>query len=140
MSLDAQTLKDLARRSFATRKIPLLVVVPDAKEPRVSSSVGGQIDISPTLLHLFGLPKPKSMIGTPLFGTGGAVFRGDGSAVEGDRLRLSDGNCRTLGGKGLPAAECDSLARRGDEQLQASWAITQYNLAERLSGERRASR
>ena len=140
LSLDAQTLKDVARRSFATRKIPLLVVVPDAKEPRVFEHVGGQIDISPTLLHLFGVPKPKAMIGTPLFGSGGAVFRGDGSAVAGDRVRFADGNCRTLGGKGLPAADCEGLARRGDQQLQASWAITRYNLAERLSGERRAAR
>ncbi|HVR18950.1 MAG TPA: LTA synthase family protein [Polyangiaceae bacterium] len=140
LSLDARTLKDLARRSLATRKIPLLVVVPGAKEPRVFEQVGGQLDISPTLLHLFGLPKPKAMMGTPLVGKGGAVFRGDGSAVAGDRMRLADGNCRTLAGDSLPAAECDALARRGDEQLQASWAITRYNLAERLSGERRASR
>jgi phosphoglycerol transferase MdoB-like AlkP superfamily enzyme len=140
LSLDAQTVKDLAKRSFATRKIPLMAVLPDAKEGRVFPQVGGQIDISPTLLHLLGLPKPKSMMGNPLLGSGGVVFRGDGSAVEGERLRLPDGNCRTLRGVGLPASDCESLGKRGTEQLQNAWAITQYNLAERLAGERRASR
>jgi phosphoglycerol transferase MdoB-like AlkP superfamily enzyme len=140
LSLDAQTVKDLARRSFATRKVPLFVVLPDAKEPRTFEQVGGQIDISPTLLHLFGVPKPKSMMGKPLVGSGGAVFRGEGSAVEGERYRLADGTCRTLRGQGLPVSECESLGKRGDEQLQASWAITQYNLARRLAGERSASR
>lgn len=140
LSLDAQTVKDLAKRSFATRKIPLFVVLPDAKEPKTFDHVGGQIDTSPTLLHLLGIPVPKSMMGRPLIGSGGAVFRGEGSAVEGDRVRLSDGNCRTLSGKGLPPTDCDALGRRGEEQLRNSWAITQYNLAERLAGERRAAR
>jgi hypothetical protein len=80
------------------------------------------------------------MIGRPLIGTGGAVFRTDGSAVEGERVRLSDGNCRTLSGQGLPATACDDLGRRGEEQLKVSWAITQHNLSERLAGERRAAR
>jgi phosphoglycerol transferase MdoB-like AlkP superfamily enzyme len=140
LSLDAQTIKDLSKRSLATRKIPLFVVLPDAKQGRTFEKVGGQIDISPTLLHLFGVPKPKSMIGQPLFGTGGVVFRHDGSAVEGERLRLSDGNCRTLGGTGLPVVECDGLGKRADQQLDASWTITQYNLADKLSGQRSASR
>jgi lipoteichoic acid synthase len=140
LSLDTQTVKDIAKRSFATRKIPLFVVLPDAKEAKTFDHVGGQLDTSPTILHLLGLPQPKSMMGRPLIGSGGSVFRGEGSAVEGDLVRLSDGNCRTLRGKGLPQADCESLSRRGDEQLQMSWAITQYNLAERLSGERRASR
>jgi hypothetical protein len=140
LSLDAQTMKDVGERTFATRKIPLFVVLPDAKEGRTFDSVGGQIDISPTLLHLLGLPKPKSMIGRPLVGSGGAVFRTDGSAVEGERVRLPDGNCRTLSGKGLPATDCDDLGKRGEEQMQVSWTITQHNLAERLAGERRASR
>jgi phosphoglycerol transferase MdoB-like AlkP superfamily enzyme len=140
LSLDAQTLKDLAVRSFATRKIPFFVVLPDAKEPRTFEQVGGQIDFSPTLLHLLGLPQPTSMMGRPLVGSGGVVFRADGSAVEGDRMRLSDGSCRTLSGKGMPSTACDDLGKRGDEQVQVAWAITQYNLAERLARERSASR
>jgi phosphoglycerol transferase MdoB-like AlkP superfamily enzyme len=140
LSLDAQTLRDVADRNFATRKVPFLVVLPDAKQGRTIDAVGGQIDIAPTLLHLTGLSKPKSMIGRPLFAGGGAVFRADGSAVEGDRLRLPDGNCRTLGGKGLPLAECAGLGKRADEQLKASWTITDHNLAEQLSDELRASR
>jgi phosphoglycerol transferase MdoB-like AlkP superfamily enzyme len=140
LSLDAQTLKDLAVRSFATRKVPFLVVLPDAKEPRTFEQVGGQIDFSPTLLHLLGLPQPKSMMGRPLVGSGGVVFRADGSGVEGERVRLADGNCRTRSGQGLPSTACDDLGRRGEEQMQVAWAITQYNLAERLAGERSASR
>jgi phosphoglycerol transferase MdoB-like AlkP superfamily enzyme len=140
LSLDARTIKDLSKRSHATRKIPLFIVLPDAKQGRTFDRVGGQIDISPTLLHLLGLPKPKSMIGQPLFGTGGAVFRHDGSVVEGERLRLSDGSCRTLSGTALPAQDCDAMGKRGDAQLAASWTITQYNLAQSLAGQRRASR
>ncbi len=140
LSLDAQTMKDVGERTFAARKIPLFVVLPGAKEGRTFDRIGGQIDTSPTLLHLLGVPKAKSMIGQPLIGTGGVVFRSDGSAVEGERVRLPDGNCRTISGKGLPATECDDLGRRGDEQMQVSWTITQHNLAERLAGERRASR
>ncbi len=140
LSLEDQTLKDVSERNFATRKVPLFVVMPDAKEGRVISSVGGQIDIAPTILHLFGLSKPKPMIGKPLFAGGGAVFRSDGSAVEGNRLRLPDGACRTLAGKALPRNDCDGLGKRADEQLNASWTITHYNLAERLSGELSASR
>jgi phosphoglycerol transferase MdoB-like AlkP superfamily enzyme len=140
LSLDKQTMKDVGERTFATRKVPLFIVLPDAKEGRTFDRVGGQIDISPTILHLLGLPKPNSMIGRPLIGTGGAVFRTDGSAVEGERVRLSDGNCRTLSGQGLPATACDDLGRRGEEQLKVSWAITQHNLSERLAGERRAAR
>ena len=140
LSLDAQTLRDLTDRTFATQKVPLLVVLPDAKQGRTIDAVGGQIDIAPTLLHLVGLSKPKSMIGRPLFAGGGAVFRADGSAVEGDRLRLSDGDCRTLGGKGLPRADCADLGKRANEQLKASWTITDHNLAEQLSDELRASR
>jgi phosphoglycerol transferase MdoB-like AlkP superfamily enzyme len=140
LSLDAQTINDLSKRSHATRKIPLLVVMPDSKQGRTFEKVGGQIDISPTLLHLFGMPKPKSMIGRPLFGTGGFVFRHDGSAIEGERLRLSDGSCRTLRGAALPAQECDGMEQRAEAQLNASWTITQYNLADKLAGPRSASR
>jgi phosphoglycerol transferase MdoB-like AlkP superfamily enzyme len=139
LSLDPQTLADVAKRHFAVRKIPLLVVLPDAKEARSFDAVGGQIDTTPTLLHLLGLPKPKSMIGRPLVGSGGAAFVTDGSAIEGDVVRHRDGNCRTRAGKALPASACDDLGKRGEEQLQVSWAITQYNLAERLSGERHAA-
>jgi phosphoglycerol transferase MdoB-like AlkP superfamily enzyme len=140
LSLDAQTMKDVGERNYATRKVPLFIVLPDAKQGRIFDQVGGQIDISPTVLHLLGLPKPNSMIGRPLVGSGGAAFRCEGSAVEGDRVRMPDGNCRTLGGQGLPATDCDNLAKRGEEQMQVSWTITQHNLAERLAGERRASR
>ncbi|HEX6766794.1 MAG TPA: LTA synthase family protein [Polyangiaceae bacterium] len=139
LSLDSQTMKDVAGRSFATRKIPMLVVLPGAKEGRTLDGVGGHIDIAPTLLHLLGVPKPKAMMGRPLVESGGVVFRAEGSAVEGDRVRQSDGNCRTLAGKGLPASRCDDLGKRGEEQVQISWAITQYDLADRLSGEHHAA-
>jgi phosphoglycerol transferase MdoB-like AlkP superfamily enzyme len=134
LSLDAHTLSDLARRSFATRKIPLLVVMPDSKEPRTFGTVGGQIDTAPTLLHLFGLKEPKVMMGRPLFGEGGMVVRYDGSAVEGERLRLADGSCRTLGGKDLPPAECQAMGKRAEDDLRVSWTIVRHDLAERLSG------
>ena len=140
LSLDKQTIQDLSKRSHATRKIPLFIVLPGAKQGRTFEKVGGQIDISPTLLHLLGSPKPKSMLGNPLFGTGGVAFRHDGSAVENGRVRLSDGTCRTLAGAGLPAADCDDMGRRADEQLNAAWTITQYNLADGLAGQRSASR
>jgi phosphoglycerol transferase MdoB-like AlkP superfamily enzyme len=140
LSLDAQTVKDIAKRSVATRKVPLLIVLPGATEGRTIDKVGGQIDISPTLLHLFGLEKPKSMIGTPLFGSGGAVFRADGSSVEGDRVRLPDGDCRTISGTDLPVGACEHLATRGDEQLRNPWAITQHNLAVSLPSGRSARR
>jgi phosphoglycerol transferase MdoB-like AlkP superfamily enzyme len=140
LSLDSQTLDDLGQRSFATRKIPLFVVLPESTQGRTLAQVGGQIDISPTLLHLFGFSKPQPMIGRPLFGEGGAVVRHDGAAIEGDRLRLADGGCRTLGGKSLPPGDCASLGKRADEQLKASWAITQYNLAEQLANGLSASR
>jgi phosphoglycerol transferase MdoB-like AlkP superfamily enzyme len=140
LSLDQQTMKDVGERTFATRKVPLFVVLPDAKEGRTFDRVGGQIDISPTLLHLLGIPKPNSMIGRPLVGSGGAVFRTNGGAVEGERVRLSDGTCRTRSGRRLPDTDCDDLGKRAAEQVQVSWAITRHNLAARLAGERRASR
>jgi phosphoglycerol transferase MdoB-like AlkP superfamily enzyme len=118
----------------------MFVVLPEATQGRTLAQVGGQIDISPTLLHLFGFSKPQPMIGRPLFGEGGVVVRFDGSAIEGDRLRLADGDCRTLGGKSLPRDACASLAKQADEQLKTSWAITQYNLAEQLAGGLSASR
>jgi phosphoglycerol transferase MdoB-like AlkP superfamily enzyme len=134
LSLDAHTLRDLSRRSFATRKVPLLIVMPDSKEARTFPAVGGQIDTAPTLLHLFGLPEPKVMMGRPLFRKDGMVVRYDGSAVEGERLRLPDGACRTLGGKDLPPDECQAMGKRAEDDLRVSWTIVRHDLAGRLSG------
>ncbi len=49
-------------------EVPMFIHLPGNAEAGVYQQVGGQIDISPTIMHLLGIsPKGKYMMGTPLF-------------------------------------------------------------------------
>jgi phosphoglycerol transferase MdoB-like AlkP superfamily enzyme len=133
LSLDEKTIADLARRSFATRKVPFFVVPPALSAPKTFERIGGQIDFAPTILHLFGLEKPLSMLGRALVEGEGSTVRFDGSGVDAAHVRQGDGSCRTRAGATVPPADCADIARRADEEVQISWTITEHDLAAKLS-------
>jgi phosphoglycerol transferase MdoB-like AlkP superfamily enzyme len=138
LSLRTHKLADLARRSFEIRRVPFFVVLPGSNQARSFDGIGGQIDLGPTLLHLFGVEKPRSMLGRPLFQAGGRAVRYDGAAVDPAHVRFPDGSCKNHDGALLATGDCADLARRADEEIQMSWAITRLDLAGRLSEPRPA--
>lgn len=130
----------LGIRDYTTKQIPLLIVLPEKLHvaPRVVHTIGGQVDIGPTIAHLFGLKRPGSFIGQSLVPErAGHAVRIDGSGVEGDRIYIAPGGgrCESFPDfKHLDKAACAELARKTQNELNLSWDVTLLDLASKLAG------
>jgi len=60
---------DHSKQRRFNEKIPLLFYAPKLISPQKISTLGSQIDIMPTLIHLLGLPIPYASLGTSLLST-----------------------------------------------------------------------
>ena len=120
-------LEALSRRSWSIDRIPLLIVWPDAERVGEIDTVGGQIDIAPTILHYLGIERPRAFLGRALLqGRPGSVVRMDGSAADALRV-LSDGEavaCRDHDRRELDPLACQGLAAAASLELSMSWAVT----------------
>ncbi|MFZ5895309.1 MAG: LTA synthase family protein [Myxococcota bacterium] len=144
VELPKGTLLRIAERDFTTKRIPLFVVLP-ADRGRPAGSVrtlGGLVDVGPTLLHLYGLPRPRSFIGQSLLPErAGHALRVDGSAVNDTHIYVAanGGRCESFPYFEARAfVECDALARSAHEELEISWSVTLSDSASELSGKRPA--
>jgi phosphoglycerol transferase MdoB-like AlkP superfamily enzyme len=138
--LSPETQRRLAIRDYTTKQIPLLIVLPESlhAEPRRVRTLGGQVDIGATILHLFGLQRPRSFIGQSLVPEHvGHASRIDGSGVDGEHIFIAPGGgrCETFPDfQRVDRSACADLSRRTQEELNASWNVTLLDLAGKLAG------
>jgi hypothetical protein len=138
--LSAETQRRLAIRDYTTKQIPLFIVLPERLQvaSRVVHTLGGQVDIGATVLHLFGLKQPRSFIGQTLVPERlGHASRIDGSGVDGQHIYIAPGGGRCESFPDFQRQEreaCGELSRRTQEELNMSWHVTLLDLAGRLTG------
>ncbi|MFC7372800.1 LTA synthase family protein [Fictibacillus iocasae] len=104
------------------QRVPLFIHVPGKKGKQIKT-IGGQIDLKPTLLHLLGINlKGDYHFGTDLFSKKReelAVFR-DGTVISKD-LVYTDESCFTQpSGTETDPALCEPLAAKAQEELDRS--------------------
>jgi len=119
--------------SWYLSRIPLFFLFPDTDAPAVAPVYGGQIDFAPTILHYLGIDPPRSFMGHPMLpeDMGGFVARWDGSFAS-PPLVFDAGldECRDLTDlRSLPVETCRPLADRTRKELDASWLVTNNDLA-----------
>jgi len=138
--LSPETQRRLAIRDYTTKQIPLLIVLPERLQaaPRIVQTLGGQVDIGATLLHLYGLKQPRSFIGQPLVPErSGHASRIDGSGVDEQHIYIAPGGgrCESFPDfQRLDRNACADLSRRTQEELNLSWDVTLLDLAGKLAG------
>jgi phosphoglycerol transferase MdoB-like AlkP superfamily enzyme len=138
--LSPEVQRRLAIRDYTTKQIPLLVVLPERLNvaSRVVHTLGGQVDIGATVLHLFGLKQPHSFIGQSLVPERiGHASRIDGSGVDGQHIYIAPGGGRCESLPDFQRVErdaCAELRRRVQEELNMSWDVTLLDLAGKLAG------
>ena len=125
-------------------RIAGLVVVPGGRPHGEVGTVGGHIDLAPTLLHYLGISAPRSFAGAALLPDqkerGFAAFS-DGSAIGPGRAFSAAGRGVALTGacfehpswRPLPPSECEALAERAQETLYVSRAVVDHDLAHELA-------
>jgi phosphoglycerol transferase MdoB-like AlkP superfamily enzyme len=143
-----------ARELTLQRSIPLIIRLPGEGAPRVIDSPGGHVDIAPTILHLLGLERPRSFVGTSLLPTrdravslanravvtrevlyaGGAGLLGDCESSQ--ELAAAARPCRARPSLApLPEEACAALEERAAQELDAARAVPRWDLAAALAGE-----
>ena len=118
-----------------------LIVLPRGQVHGEVNTVGGHIDLAPTLLHYLGIQIPRSFAGSVLLpGQPGFAAFADGSAIGDGRAFAAAG--RGIPGVGacfehpswrpLPLADCKPLAERAQQTLTRSRAVADHDLARAL--------
>lgn len=105
------------------------------QEQHVVDTVGGQINIGPTILYRLGVSRRSSFLGLPLLPAGeaqGYAARLDGAAVGRDWVYAPNngGACfeRKTRRKVAPAV-CAAGTARAQRELEQSWRVTLHDLA-----------
>jgi lipoteichoic acid synthase len=166
LELEDDIVSSLLEREVYTDKIPFLIIPAKSKrkltklsevdfenkdpkhvlwalknENRVIETVGGHIDMAPTILHLFGLDSPKSFIGLPLVFDNKikrVVTRLDGNFISQEEI-YNKGlkNCTSRKSKSksnkFSSKQCRRLIKNGQKQLEISKIVNSENLAFELS-------
>jgi lipoteichoic acid synthase len=125
----------------ALHRVPVFIWVGDGSDPSLTgprSTVGGQIDIGATVLHLLGIedPRPAAWGRTLLDPDPGFAALSDGSAVSSELLLVArgqgigrEGGCFTRPqGRSVPLARCESLRRRARAELSAARLVPEHDL------------
>jgi phosphoglycerol transferase MdoB-like AlkP superfamily enzyme len=124
-------------------RVPLLIMLPNQEAHGVVSTVGGQVDIGPTLLHHMGIDRPRGFVGRPLLpGEVGFAAMPDGSAATSDRIFVATGrDIRRTGscfdfpaGAARPRKDCKDLRERARDELEISRAVLDHDLYRDLAG------
>ena len=121
-------------------RVPLFIRLPS---PEVAgarvSSVAGQADIAPTLVHLLGLETPRSWLGRfvgPGMAPGGMAVRRDGRVHDADLLFIPRGSgiprggachLRATGGR-VERSRCAALIEAGEAEIELSVALVDEDL------------
>lgn len=127
-------------------RVPAFLWVPSTAEPIRGpvDTVGGHIDLAPTILHYLGIAAPTVFFGQPLLpgnDSGIAVFA-DGSARGQGLFWLAtgpgvpqQGMClRDPDGSVQPRAACADLAARAEDMLRYSRRVLDHDLARVIDG------
>lgn len=141
VELPRDILRRISERDYTTKQIPLFVVLPPGKRPAGTvSTLGGHVDVGPTLIYLYGLQRPRSFIGQSLLPPReGHALRVDGSAVDSQHIYVATngGRCENFPDFTLrPLEDCERLARDARAELDVSWSVTLSDLASSLAGKR----
>ena len=138
--VNAQTEVDLFQLDHG---VPLFIKAPGAEAGEVNESVGGQIDIAPTILDMLGI-EPPYMLGSSLVDTEEniTVFR-DGSFRYDDFYYKPDltepigsGTCySTQSEKEVSFGLCKEMIDEASEQLRISDLIIHENALEQIQRE-----
>ncbi|TAM56710.1 MAG: hypothetical protein EPN53_01310 [Acidobacteria bacterium] len=124
------------------RRVPFFVLLPGGRLAGEIPTIGGQVDIAPTLLTLLGVPAPACFVGGPLDpGRRSLAVLNDGSAVgdglefvaEGPAIPVEGACFAWPSGERRPLAECGGIERRGEQELAASRFVVEHDLAEKFA-------
>ncbi|WP_168119377.1 LTA synthase family protein [Paenibacillus sp. HB172176] len=122
-------------REQVVKSVPFLIHLPGDKLAGPYANVGGQLDVSPTLLYLLGISTEHTyMLGQPLLtqntkeGPSKQVVLRDGSWTDGEQFFLSspdglkeNGVCFDVGsGEPLGKASCLTKSEAAEEELMMS--------------------
>ncbi|OYD56324.1 hypothetical protein CGZ90_18260 [Fictibacillus aquaticus] len=104
------------------QRVPLFIHVPGMEGKKINT-VGGQIDLKPTLLHLLGINlKGDYHFGSDLFSKKRdeiAIFR-NGTVISKDLIYTDEACYDKLTGEVTDSALCEPLATKGEEELDRS--------------------
>jgi phosphoglycerol transferase MdoB-like AlkP superfamily enzyme len=123
------------------KQVPLFVHLPNGDRSGIYDQVGGQLDLTPTILHLLGISSAdKFMIGTPLITEkplkGKKVVLRNGSFTDGqvfyipsEDLLPENAQCLDYSsGAPLETTVCQAGAEDARQELTQSDLVIQYNL------------
>ncbi|MDP2956507.1 MAG: LTA synthase family protein [Longimicrobiales bacterium] len=114
-------------------RVPLIVVLPGTAEGRRIPTVGGLIDVAPTVLRLLGVEPPRSWLGRSLTSPGPATAaQASGEVVGDDRMWTGVACYGFPDPQPRPATDCAGLRAGAREELEVSWLITRRGLSPRL--------
>jgi lipoteichoic acid synthase len=131
---------DAARWFEVEKRIPLLVRLPGGAAAGRRDTLGGQVDLAPTLAALLGVDASSApFFGRDLLaGPAPLVAFPDGSAIDGARIldapaMAAAPRCLDAGGgRALPAPDCAKLAAAAAEELAHARALVEARLLPRL--------
>jgi lipoteichoic acid synthase len=114
-------------------RVPLILSGPGLDKGQTVATVGGQIDIAPTILAVLGMDGPRSFLGRSLLpARSGQVARASGAAASSARLWTGQRCFSFPTPAPRPASECWELNRQARQELRVSWQITGHDLAGEL--------
>ena len=141
--------------SLLLDRVPLIIRMPDKSAFGTVQTIGGHVDIAPTVLHLLGEPRPAGMVGTSLLparprtavlpnGSGVSETRAWIAAGEtwqpegrGRGKRVDDAGCWDgSGAERLPDTACEEVQQRAREELRVARDIVWFDQAARLTSTR----
>jgi lipoteichoic acid synthase len=105
------------------QRVPFIVHIPGFDNHKIMNTVGGQVDVKPTLLHLLGIDTTNDIIlGNDLFADDRpsfAVLR-DGSFITEDHVYVNNKCYSKIDGLVVDKANCEPFQEKANLQLQYS--------------------
>ncbi|MCA9653152.1 MAG: sulfatase-like hydrolase/transferase [Myxococcales bacterium] len=126
---------------LALHTVPVIAWVGDESPAELRgrhSTVGGHVDIGPTVLHLLGIEDPRPAAfgrtlldpepGFAALSSGGAVDDELAFAASGDGIPRGGICFERAGGRSVPLERCASLAERAAAELEAARWVLEHDL------------
>ena len=122
------------------QKVPLIIHIP-GMEGKQMETVGGQIDLKPTILHLLGIEQENDVqFGTDLFKKDreSATILRDGSVVTDEYVYAEEGNhCYDKSsGEEIDSKTCAPLKEKAETELGYSDKVVYGDLLKFLDSEK----
>jgi uncharacterized sulfatase len=118
------------------QKVPLIIHIPGMEGKRIAT-IGGQVDVKPTILHLLGIEtRPDRNFGHDLFSVNHpsyAILR-DGSFITEDVVYTEEACFDRATGEPTDEAKCESFRERAEQELRYSDEIIYGDLMRFMLG------